>query len=51
MSFRSYGVVFCAPVPTERELLILGHVAWVIPFKLHGEGIRGSQAQSIALHG
>ena len=26
-------------------------VAWVIAFKLHGEGIRGSQALSITLQG
>ena len=35
----------------DRELLILDLVAWVIAFKLHGEGIRGSQALSIALQG
>ena len=33
----------------DGELPILDHVAWVIAFKLHGEGIRGSQALSIAL--
>ena len=33
----------------DRELPILDPVAWVIAFKLHGEGIRGSQALSIAL--
>ena len=35
----------------DRELPILDPVAWVIAFKLHGEGIRGSQALSIALQG
>ena len=35
----------------DRELPILDHVAWVMAFKLHGEGIRGSQAPSIALQG
>ena len=45
MSFHSYRVVFCAPIPIwDRELPILDPVA----FKLHGEGIRGSQALSIA---
>ena len=33
----------------DRELPILDPVARVIAFKLHGEGIRGSQALSIAL--
>ena len=52
MSFHSYMVVFWAPIPIwDRELLILEPVAWVIAFKLHGEGIRGSQALSIALQG
>ena len=52
MSFHSYMVVLCAPIPIcDRELLILDPVAWVIAFKLHGEGIRGSQALSIALQG
>ena len=49
MSFHSYRVVFFAAIPTGRELPILDPVAWVIAFKLHGEGIRGSQALSIAL--
>jgi len=35
----------------DRELQILDPVARVIAFKLHGEGIRGSQALSIALQG
>ena len=52
MSFHSYMVVFCAPIPIwDRELLILDPVAWVIAFKLHEEGIRGSQALSVALQG
>ena len=37
--------------PWDRELPILDHVARVIAFKLHGEGIRGSQALSIDLQG
>ena len=52
MSFHPYKVVFCAPIPIlDRELPILDPVAWVIAFKLHGEGILGSQALSIALRG
>ena len=35
----------------DRELPILDPVAWVIAFKLHGEGIQHSQALSIALQG
>ena len=35
----------------DRELPILDPVARVIAFKLHGKGIRGSQALSIALQG
>ena len=35
----------------DPELPILDPVALVIAFKLHGEGIRGSQALSIALQG
>ena len=49
MSFHSYMVVFYAAIPRDRELPILDPVAWVIVFKLHGEGIRGSQALSITL--
>ena len=50
MSFHSYMVVLCAPIPIwDRELPILDPVAWVIDFKLHVEGIRGPQALSIAL--
>ena len=33
----------------DRELPILDPVAWFIAFKMHGEGIRGSRALSIAL--
>ena len=52
MSFHSYMVVFCAPIPIwDWELPILDPAAWVVAFKLHGEGIRGSQALSIALQG
>ena len=51
MSFHSYRVVFFAAIPTDRELPILDPVAWVIAFKLQGEGIRASQALSIALQG
>ena len=35
----------------DRELPILDPVALVIAFKLHGDGIRGSQALSITLQG
>ena len=38
-------------IQRDQELPILNPVAWVIAFKLHGEGIRGSQALSIALQG
>ena len=51
MRFHSYKVVFCAPIPTGPELPILDPIACVIAFKLHGEGIRGSQVLSIALLG
>ena len=51
MSFHSYRIVFCALIPTEPRIPILDPVAWVIAFKLHGEGIQGSQALSIALQG
>ena len=52
MSFHSYRVVFYAPIPIwDRELPILDHVARVIAFKLHREGIRGAQALSIAIQG
>ena len=52
MSFHSYRVIFCASIPIwDRELPILDPIAWVIAFKLHGEGIRGSHPLSIALQG
>ena len=51
MSFYSYRVVFCALFQRDQEFPIMDPVAWVIAFKLHGEGIRGSQALSIALQG
>ena len=35
----------------DRERPILDPVAWVIAFKLHGDGIMGTQALSIALQG
>jgi hypothetical protein len=35
----------------DRELPIVDPIAWVIAFKLNGEGIRGSQALSITLEG
>ena len=47
MSFHSYRVVFCAPIPTGPRTPDFGSCS--IAFKLHGEGIRGSQALSIAL--
>ena len=51
MSFHSYMVVFCAPIPIwDWELPILDPVAWEA-FKLHGEGIRGPKALSITLQG
>ena len=43
-----YSVPLCQ---RDRELPILDPVEWVIAFKLHGEGIRGSQALSIAQQG
>ena len=51
MSFHSYRVVFCAPIPTGPRTPILDLVARVLAFKLHGEGIRGSHALSITLQG
>ena len=44
MSFHSYRIVSVPLFQQDRELPILDAVAWVIAFKLHGEGIRGSQA-------
>ena len=52
LKFKLGCYIFCAPILIwDRELPILDPVAWVIAFKLHGEGIRGSQALSIALQG
>ena len=51
MRFHSYRVVLCALFQRVRELPILDPVAWVMAFKLHWEGIRGSQALFIALQG
>ena len=51
MSLHYYRVVFRAPIPTGPRIPILDPIACVIAFKLHGEGIRGSQALSIALQG
>ena len=51
MSFHSYRVVFCAPIPTGPRTLDFGSCSKSIAFKLHGKGIRGSQALSIALQG
>ena len=46
MSFHSYRVVFCGPIPTIPRSPDFGSCK---AFKLHEEGIRGSQALSIAL--
>ena len=51
MSFHSYRIVSVPLFQQDRELPILDPVACVIAFKLHGEGIRGSQVLSIALPG
>ena len=50
MCFHSYRVVFCAPIPTGPKTPNFGSCS-MSAFKLHGEGIRGSQALSIALQG
>ena len=47
MSVHSYRVLFCAPIPMGPRTLDF----IVIAFKLHGEGIRGSQDLSITLQG
>ena len=50
MSFHSYRVVFCAAIPTGlRTPDFASYSMSYIAFKLHGEGIRGSQALSITL--
>ena len=51
MSFHSYTVVFCAPIPTGPRTPDFGSCSMSYSLKLHGEGIRGSQALSIALQG
>ena len=51
MSFHSYRIVSVPLFQQDRELPILDPVACVIAFKLHGEGIRGSQVLSIGLPG
>ena len=52
MSFRSYILVFCAPIPTGPRTPNFGSCSMsYIVFKLHGKGIWGSQALSIALQG
>ena len=49
MSFHSCSVVFCAPIPTGlRTPDFASYSMSYIAFKLHGKGIRGSQALSIA---
>ena len=50
MSFHSYRVVFCGPIPTGPRTPDFGSCS-MSAFKMHGEGIRGSQALSIALQG
>ena len=51
MSFHSYIVVFCAPIPTGQRTPDFGSCSMSYSLKLHGEGIRGSRALSIALQG
>jgi hypothetical protein len=51
MSFHSYRVVFCAPIPMALRTPDFGSCSMSYSLKLHGEGIRGSQALSIALQG
>ena len=50
MSFHSYRVVFCAPTPMGPRTPDFGACS-MSAFKLHGEGIRGYKALSIALQG
>ena len=47
MSFHSYRVVLCAPIPTGPRTPDFGSCIISYTFKLHGEDIRGSQALSI----
>ena len=51
MSFHSYRVVFCAPIIMGPRTLDFRSCTMSYTFKLHGEGIRGSQALSIFLQG
>ena len=50
MSFRFYRVVFCAPISVGQRTPDFGYCS-MSAFELHGEGIRVSQALSIALLG
>ena len=40
MSFHSYRVVFCAPIPMGPRTPDFGSCTMSYTFKLHGEGIR-----------
>ena len=51
MGFHSYRVVFYAPIPTGLRTPDFGSCSMSYTFKLHREGIRGSQALSITLKG
>ena len=51
VSFHSYRVVFCAPIPMGLRTPDFGSCSMSYTFKLHREGIRGSQALSITLQG
>ena len=44
MSFHSYRVVFCAPIPTGPRTSDFGSCSMSYSLKQYGEGIRGSQA-------
>ena len=51
MSFHSYKILFYALIPTGSRTPDFGSCSMSYSFKLHGGGIRGSQALSIALQG
>ena len=51
MSFHSYGVVFCAPIPTGQRTTDFGSCSMSYSLYTAREGIQGSQALSIALRG
>ena len=51
MSYHSYKVVLCAPILTGPRTPDFGSYSMRYTFKLHGEGIPGSQALSITLQG